>query len=264
MLEKNASLMNDAITQRVSRRSFDGQPLSEEQQAALRQFTAEDLGVARLRTHFVHRSGGLDHVYRGVVGSYGKITGSSALLAFTAASDDTWAADMECGYAGEQYVLLAESLGLGSCWNGGMFGVKELMGLVPLGPHERVVSIIALGKAVTGEDRLGKLAKLVFRRKSVEQIASRALLEAPGYMRGALEAVRVAPSAVNRQPWFLDQGADGKVVLTATRQGGLVNVDLGIAMLHFRVSVLSQGLSGRWEAQSPSRAVFWLARETSP
>ena len=258
MLEKNARLYNDALMRRKSRRSFDGEPLSEGQLAALQSLEVERLGLAQLRTHFVHRPGGLDHVFRGVLGSYGKILGASALLAFTAAGNDTWASAVECGYVGEQFVLMAESLGLGSCWNGGMFGIKQLMGLVPLGPDERVVSLVALGTPKAGPDGLSRLTKLVFKRKAIGQIASSALLDTSGYITGALEAVRLAPSAINRQPWYLDIAAEGGVVLTATKQGSLVPIDLGIAMLHFRTSALAQGVHGTWEVQVAERAVFRL------
>ena len=256
MLEQDAKLYNDALVRRKSRRLFDGQPLAASQLAMLQSLEAERLGLAQLSTHFVHRPGGLDHVFRGVVGSYGKISGSSALLAFTAAQSDSWRAGMECGYIGEQSMLTAESLGLGSCWNGGMFGLKQLMGLVPLGPDERVVSLIALGTPKVGPDGLGKLTKLVFKRKETSQIASGTLLATAGWIPGALEAVRVAPSAVNRQPWFFDLDATGDIVLTATKQGGLVPVDLGIAMLHFRASALAQSVDGTWEVQAADRAVF--------
>lgn len=256
LLEKNAQLYNDALMRRKSRRLFDSEPLSESQLATLQSLEVEPLGLAPLRTHFVHRPGGLDHVFRGVLGSYGKILGASALLAFTAAESDTWAAAVECGYVGEQFVLMAESLGLGSCWNGGMFGIKQLMGLVPLGPNERVVSLVALGTPKAGPDVLSRLTKLVFKRKDIAQIASSALLGASGYIAGAVEAVRLAPSAINRQPWYLDISKEGGVVLTATKQGSLVPIDLGIAMLHFRTSALVQGVHGKWEVKAADRAVF--------
>lgn len=256
MLDMNASLMYSAIARRKSRRSFDGKALSDEQLDLLRNLEAEELGVARLHTHFMHRPGGLDHVFRGVVGSYGKTTGASALLAFTAPSSVSWAAGMECGYVGQQFVLMAEHLGLGSCWNGGMFGVKQLMGLVPLGPDERVVSLIALGTPLSGADELGRLAKLVFKRKSIQQIASEALLKSAEYIPHAVEAVRLAPSAINRQPWLMDLAGDDRVLLRAAKEGGLVPVDLGIAMLHFRVAAMAQGIQGTWAVESANRALF--------
>ncbi len=258
MQERDAQRYLEALMSRRSHRLFDGQTLTENQLSSLGELKAESLGLGHLRTHFVHRPGDLDHVFRGVVGSYGKTLGTSALLAFTAAEDDSWQAGMQCGYIGEQYVLLAESLGLGSCWNGGMFGIKQLMALVPLGPNERVVSLIALGTPQEVQDRVGRLTKMVFKRKEIGEIASGTLLGSGGYITAALEAVRLAPSAVNRQPWYFDTGSEGEVVLTASRRGGLVPVDLGIAMLHFYVAALAQGVRGHWEVTGADRAVFRL------
>jgi hypothetical protein len=75
-----------------------------------------------------------------------------------------------------------------------------------------------------------------------------------------LEAVRMAPSASNKQPWrLLRRGEDWHVLLQRTPRYGkgsalfvvlrladLQRVDLGIALCHFELVARDLGLTGGW------------------
>ena len=76
----------------------------------------------------------------------------------------------------------------------------------------------------------------------------------------SLEAARLAPSAVNRQPWGFDVQDDGITVFVRT-MGPEFNVskrlDCGIAMLHLEVAAVDSGCKGEWEfLPSPQVAKF--------
>jgi len=81
----------------------------------------------------------------------------------------------------------------------------------------------------------------------------------------ALEAVRMAPSATNKQPWrVVRRGDDWHFYLLRTRGYGkgspffkvlriadLQRVDLGIAMCHFELVARECGRAGRWLVADP-------------
>jgi hypothetical protein len=83
----------------------------------------------------------------------------------------------------------------------------------------------------------------------------------PSWVKDALEAARLAPSANNRQPWRFDIQANS---ITVSASGSLdfgisYRLDCGIAMLHLEVAALKNQIHGRWEflpAPQVARFVF--------
>ncbi len=65
----------------------------------------------------------------------------------------------------------------------------------------------------------------------------------------ALEAARLAPSALNRQPWAFNISRD-RISLSSSKldlfPAAPVKLDCGIAMLHFEVGAKVNGLHGHW------------------
>jgi nitroreductase len=80
--------------------------------------------------------------------------------------------------------------------------------------------------------------------------------DAAGAYRNALEAVRLAPSAKNRQPWRIVRDLEGRYRLYLkedkfyNRVLGKIkmqHLDMGIAMAHFELAAREQGIDGRWD-----------------
>ena len=77
----------------------------------------------------------------------------------------------------------------------------------------------------------------------------------------ALENVRVAPSAVNKQPWrvVIDGNAahfyEKKDKGFATPDYDLQKIDVGIGMYHFETELVSKGLSPKLEISDPGLAM---------
>ena len=239
----------EAISRRHSVRDYTGKEIPEDLRSQL--MVEEDirlLGSSSCRVELVHAPGELDNVFSGIIGNYGKIKGSSALIALVVPEDSGELGLLEAGYVGEQYVLRATSRGLATCWVGGMFRFKTLMGRLSIGPTEKVAAIISVGWPKKKTDPMGNLVHLFVKRKTLGQIVDQDLLHSAGWVRAAAEAVRIAPSAVHRQPWFLS-GTPARVVLAPTRQGGFTSMDLGIAMLHFELASEHAGHLGKWHVQ---------------
>lgn len=134
------------------------------------------------------------------------------------------------GYYGEQLVLLAQTLGLGTCWAGLTYNnIKEAY---TIGPDERLCCMIALG--------YGNDAGRNMRRKSIDKV-SNAGQDSPLWFRQGVEAALLAPTAVNQQKFFftyLGTDDEGKGMVKAERKFslfGYTKMDLGIARLHFEI-----------------------------
>jgi hypothetical protein len=70
------------------------------------------------------------------------------------------------------------------------------------------------------------------------------------WMRPALEAAHLAPSAMNRQPWQFAIGPNSITISTdksKVDKYSSTRLDCGIAMMNLEVACLNHGTKGRWE-----------------
>ena len=123
------------------------------------------------------------------------------------------------GFLFQQMDLYLQTLGLGVCWLGmGRMNPKTTAKV------EGMKFVIMLAFGYPKGDRLRQSTK-DFKRKSMEQITD---LADP-----RLEAARLAPSAVNSQPWFFAH--EGETIHVWCSQKGS-RLDAGIALAHLYVS----------------------------
>ncbi len=198
-------------------------------------------------------------IFTGIVGSYGKIRGALHVIAVIA-DESHPTSHAHAGYMGEAAILEATALGLDTCWVGGFFDPRKVDRMVDTSPGERVVCVSPVGfahDAYSGVERVMRRMAGAHRRKPLETIAA-GVAEWPTWARSAAECVRIAPSAVNRQPWRLrlDDGA-----LVVSRDSALEApkvtkaLDCGIAMLHAELGALAVGVQGRWSDREHDRDV---------
>ena len=192
-------------------------------------------------------------IFKGIVGSYGKVSGTPAFIAFIG---DMRAPSVqeEVGYTGEGIILEATALGLNTCWVAGFFRPEGVTSLVEINDNERVLAVTPVGHArgfESLEERLMTGFGLTHRRLSLSKLISGERVDdLPEWIRASLEAARLAPSAINRQPWGFD--VDQNSITVFVRTGGpefnvSKRLDCGIAMLHVEVAALSFGVQGQWE-----------------
>lgn len=237
----------DAIPRRRSVRKYSALQVPATILSQLRDTDGlKSLGLTTCRAELIHAPGELDAVFTGVIGSYGKIKGASGVIVLLIPEDSAKEGMLEAGYLGEQLVLRATALGLSTCWVGGMFRFKTLMGRLSIGPNERVAALIAVGYAAQAAPVASPLWHRFMKRKSLQQIASPTLLQSAPWVQAGVEAVRLAPSAVNLQPWFLS-GDSREITLKPVHSRSFTYMDLGIAMLHFQVAAESAGQLGKWK-----------------
>lgn len=173
------------------------------------------------------------------------------------------------GYSFEMMVLCAQSLGIGTTWIGGTMdraafehamalGADEMMPCAsPLGyPAEKMSLREAMMRRGVKADTRFLFGELFFSTDGTPLTRERA-----GELAEALELVRLAPSAVNKQPWRVF--ADGNAAhfyekknkgFDAEKTGDLQKVDVGIALCHFALGAQEAGWELRFSLDDPKIA----------
>ena len=279
---------SDLIGRRYSCRTYLERPIADEDKSRLQEFMASrTMGPLGSQARFgLIAAAADDRQALRRLGTYGFIKGATGFIlgAVKRAPKDL----EDYGYLLEEVILYATAIGLGTCWLGGTFTrstfVRRFGGLKRGETMPAVVSTGYIGDDGTerirereeGGRRLPP-AELFFEGEWGTPLASAgAGTDGPGEQAGAdryaaaLEAVRMAPSATNKQPWRIvrtaspDGGHDwhfhmvrtkgygrGSAVFTVLRIADLQRVDLGIAMCHFELVARESGVDGSWVVDDP-------------
>jgi nitroreductase len=176
----------------------------------------------------------------------------------------------------EGVILFATELGLGTCWLGGTFNRSGFATTLGIQSDEKVPAITPVGyvASVRGvRDRFLRWTANSKNRRLWTDLFSEGECASPLQAAGAgpyapvLEAVRLAPSASNRQPWRVlkEQGRQvyhfylhrsqsytgaAKLIFGAE---DIQRLDMGIAVCHFGLATRELGLPGRWEIKAPAQ-----------
>ncbi|MCX7027822.1 MAG: hypothetical protein NT061_10170 [Spirochaetes bacterium] len=255
----------EAIAVRVSTRTFDNRPLSQGEIEELKSLL--DLAAASSGP-FGHKiklglSLGSGEGKPARMGTYGLISGAQAFAAAAVAPGPGSMEDL--GWILEGFVLGITALGWASCWIGGLFSRGAAAGVAGAAGGDLVPAVVALGRTAPRRslaDRIVGGAARARTRKPLKEIAFSMEAALPGPWLPVLEAVRIAPSASNKQPWrlvwhpetavwtlFLDEDRAYNHALGAVR---IQNIDLGIAMRHFALAASELGLPGAWREPETS------------
>jgi len=240
-----------AIEERHSRRSFGDKRIESETLVRLESL-CETISTSADGVRVVVVPEMSAGVFKGIVGAYGKVNGAPSGLLFIGNTATTHV-DERVGYHGEAAVLEATSLGLDTCWVGGFFSRDKAEAYAVLSPDEQIFAVSPLGYAVASSTFTEKMMKGMagsHKRKPLEEIAPG--IESGGWPEWAVDGVnaaRLAPSAVNRQPWRF-RLEDGAVVVYLDEPKDTYRIakrlDCGIAMLHFEAAALSKEVPGEW------------------
>ena len=134
-------------------------------------------------------------------------------------------AEEKVGYYGEALVLLAQTLGLNTCWVGLTY--SKIPGTFTLRDGDVVHCVISLGY---GADQ-GVQHPLKPLEKFYEAGG-----DVPGWFLAGVEAAVLAPTAVNQQKFkFVLHEGDRVEARTSFSMAGYTSVDLGIVKYHFEI-----------------------------
>ena len=200
--------LKEMIYHRKSCRSFTGKPVDAEMMEAILSFDPKPL-YPEIKVR-------MDIVSRDKVKCICPWT-TPQLIAIYSEESEGWKENV--GFLFQQMDLYLQTLGLGVCWLGlGKLNPKtttEVEGM-------QFVILLAFGHP-RGNPQRRELKE--FKRKPMEEITDQA--------DPRLEPARLAPSAVNRQPWYFVHEGDTLHVYCSTKG---YRLDIGIALAHLYVA----------------------------
>ena len=218
-----------AIDLRRSRRKYLPEPIGAQTKESLLALAKEysERSGARIELVFDNPA-----AFDGLRKTYGMLTGVRNYAGLIANPSDKHAVE-RLGYYGELLMLHAVSMGLGACWVGGSFDRASCP--FTLGEGEQIVCTISLGPV---QEKNSLRESLIYgaihrKTKTIEQMMS-ADAPAPDWFLAGMEAVRKAPSAVNKQPVRFSY-KNGIVSAGVENPGSMTLLDFGIAKLHFEL-----------------------------
>jgi nitroreductase len=246
-MDVNSSKWYPAIFTRRSRRSYNPNHIEPKLLNNISKFCEHFRPFANARAILVSQQ--VNKAFRGIIGP----SGAPAFIAFVGSVSDNHVQE-KIGYVGEAVVLEATSLGLSTCWVGGFLRKGMIEKLVNADSNEEVFGLTPIGYAkerTSFKESIMTGFGWTHRRKPLSNlVAGLPEKDWPDWTRGILEAARLAPSAMNRQPWEFNIGMDS-IIISTNETGHYFNLskrlDCGIAMLHLEVAALNQGIHGTWK-----------------
>lgn len=249
--------VKETIRKRKSTRTFDGKPLNATDREKIEQFIANVPNPFGTKVEF-RMLDAKEHDLSSPV-----IVGSDLYFAAKAKMDEGY--EVGYGYSFEVACLYAESIGVGNVMLAASISrkafekameLKEGEGMpvaTPLGyaAQKRALRDAAMRKGLKADQRkpFGELFFDGTFGKALDK-------EAAGVVGEALEMVRWAPSAGNRQPWravvtgnavhFFENRTMG-----VTHFGDTQMVDMGIALAHFDLTMQEEGRNGHFVKDAP-------------
>jgi hypothetical protein len=258
----------DIIRARKSVRSYSGTLLNEAEKIKILNFLNLKQQCpfgTELRLQFIDVSD-IDPGQLNRLGTYGFISGARYFIAgaFKKSKDLNEGSNyVDYGYCFERAVLFLTDMGLGTCWLGGTFNKGGFSKKISAQTEEVVPAVSPVGYPANKNTALEKMLRLFAgsdKRKPWNQVFFDGDFLKPleekeaGNYREALEMVRIAPSASNKQPWRIVFQKDkntfhffiqrSRPYPTAYRN--LQIIDLGIAMCHFELTCRELGFKGGW------------------
>ena len=213
----------EAIEARHSVRKYLDKEIPADIIAALQNKIAECNKVGNLNIQLVLNE---TRAFTGML-SYGQFSGVKNYLVMVGKKSKDL--DVRIGYYGEQLVLLAQTLGLNTCWVG--LSYRKVPEAYNESKDEKLACMIALG--------YGETQGVKHKIKTVEQVSNASDLT-PSWFKKGVEAALLAPTAVNQQKFSFEYlGNKNGIHLVKADKGfsmiGYTHMDLGIAKLHFEI-----------------------------
>lgn len=217
--------LEEAIKARHSVRAYKAQPLAEEIVKVLEKEIEGQNCQGHLHIQLIKNE---PKAFQGKLAKYGKFSNVTNYLVMAGQKAEDL--DERIGYYGEHLVLLAQTLGLNTCWVG--LSYSKIPGTYVLEEGEVIKAYIAIGYGET--QGVGHKIKTVGKTSNASDIT-------PSWFRKGVEAALLAPTAVNQQKFFFEYipAKDSKPAQVIAKRNfsliGYTQLDLGIAKYHFEV-----------------------------
>lgn len=253
--------LKEAIKVRKSVRTYTGEPFGSENAAALEGYiatlTGPFPGEVCARIALLGPGGGVNPA---TFATYGVIKGAKRYFVLIIDTRKGLKAELTGGYMMEHAILWATTRGWGTCWLGGTFHRNRFEKVLHLRDYEKVVAVSPVGFEANQSrfaDRLFRRVAGSDHRKPFNELffLNRAFNPYPqsGPLVDAFKAVRLAPSASNKQPWRI-LVKNNEVYFYAAPDPKFQSNDIGIAMAHFDIE---RGSVARWSIEGQAPKAKW-------
>lgn len=218
----------EASSIRISRRAYIPELICDDKKAALQKVIDNLCERSGLKIKLMENG---EECFN-LIKSYGMFSGVKSYFALAGKADDPLLHE-KVGYYGEELVLEATRLGLGTCWVAGSYD-KSATGF-DIAEDEILSCVISVGEIKKNENLKEKVLSGIIKskRKTPEQM-SRNFESAPDWFKKGMECVANAPSARNTQLIVFEYTPDG-VKTENTGSWTSNKVDHGIALYHFEL-----------------------------
>lgn len=251
--------IKDIIKKRRSVRTFNGKPISNEDKQKLTEFLQvvdNPFGVS-IEFRLLNAK---EHELSSPV-----IIGTDCFVAAKVNKQPLY--EIAYGYSFEKFCLQAERLGLGTVMLAGTLSRRAFEKAMELRDNEVMPVATPIGypaekmsirekfmrKAIKADERV-PFGEIFFENTFTTSLSP----ENAGKFSDALEMLRLAPSAVNKQPWravvcgntvhFFVKHAKGM----AHDEFDVQKIDIGIALAHFDLTLKENGIAGNFTDSKPS------------
>lgn len=170
------------------------------------------------------------NAFKGIMPHYGRFTNVSNYFAMV--GKNTKELHEKIGYFGERLVLLAQKLGLNTCWVAMKLYFKNKSVKPFINKDEKLVCMITLG--------YGENQGISHKSKAYDDVATPN--NAPEWFKEGVKAALLAPTAMNQQKFRFELKHENSVKAT-TQKGFYSKIDLGIAKFHFEIGAGKQNFT---------------------
>ena len=216
--------LQEAIEVRHSVRAYKNEPLAEDVARRLEEEIAEVNQAGHLHVQLIQNE---PKAFQGTLAKYGKFRNVTSYLVMAGKKAEDL--DERIGYYGEQLVLLAQTLGLNTCWVG--LSYRKIPDTYVLEEGEVIKAYISIG--------YGETQGVIRKSKTVKQVSNMSDIT-PSWFKRGVEAALLAPTAVNQQKFSFEYlGMKDDRHQVRAKKGfslvGYTQMDLGIAKYHFEI-----------------------------
>lgn len=254
--------ITEIIKRRISVRNYEQKQLSEDIKKKLSAYLENVKGPFNAKVRLILVDSSIAAHSNIKLGTYGIIRGATSFAASAVEKGDMYLEEL--GYELESFILYGTSLGLGTCWLGGTFKKGEFAKALELKETELLPIVTPIGypakskgivgtlmRTLAGSDNRKPWEELFFRNSFDNKLTK----EEAGNYAEALEMVRLAPSASNKQPWRIVKDGDKLHFYINHAKGyssalgfDMQRIDMGIAMCHFEFTLREAGIEGSWQS----------------
>ena len=258
--------INDVIKSRTSVRTYKEDKLTDEIKLKLISYAKNIKGPfnSKFRFEIIDDTDTIEKT-GGKIGTYGVIKGAKSYIAGIVEYGEHSLEQL--GYTFEKLILYATSLDIGTCWLGGTFTKSGFERIANLKDNELmpvITPIVYIEDKKRMLDRLMRTMAGSNNRKDWSELFYNNSFDTPlteqeaGKYSTALEMVRIAPSASNKQPWRIVKDNNTFHFYLKHNKGygkalgiDIQKIDIGIAMCHFEMTLNELGINGSWTINKP-------------